>query len=158
MKALAMIGVAALASLTMVAQASASSFAPVSTNFQGTGKTELKKGSLTVQCWAVFNGQTDAAGAAKITSATFSSANGGSILCGGITATALPWLVSAPSSPTTATINNVSVSASIFGTCTGNVPLTLVAGAINFNTTLSPDCAVRSVTDIVTNPTVSIVP
>jgi len=153
MKALTMIGVVAVASLAMVAQASAASISPPGTSFTGVGATQLTKGALTIGCNAKFTGVTDAAGNAKITGAAFTAGN---FLCGAISATGLPWTVTVTSA-TTAQINNVSVSASVFGTCTGNVPATIVGGNITFNTTLAPNCAVQTTTPIATTPPVSIV-
>ncbi|MBO9558903.1 MAG: activator of alkane oxidation [Caulobacter sp.] len=155
MKVSSIIAVGALAAASLIAaQASAASISPPGTSFTGVGKTQLAKSGLpTIGCNANFTGSTDAAGNASITSATFTP---GSFLCSGISATGLPWSVTV-TGPTTATINNVSVSASIFGTCTGNVPATISGGNITFNTTLAPNCAVQTTSPIVTTPTVSIV-
>jgi hypothetical protein len=155
MKAFNILALGAAASLSLAAaQASAASISPPGTSFTGVGATQLSKSGLpTIGCKATFTGSTDAAGNASITSATFTA---GSFLCAGISATALPWSVTV-TGPTTATINGVSVSASIFGTCTGAVPATISGGSITFNTTLAPNCAVQTTSPIVTTPSVSIV-
>ncbi|HXU98912.1 MAG TPA: activator of alkane oxidation [Caulobacteraceae bacterium] len=153
MKTLITLGAAALAAFSITTQASAYSLHPRSTSFTGSGKTQLTKGSLTVPCTAKFTGHTDSVGVGHVTGAAFS----GSSLCTGIKATGLPWTAKAVSA-THAVIHNVSVSASIFGTCGPSNVRTAVSstGLITFsNVTLTPDCVVKG--SIQTTPHVTIV-
>jgi hypothetical protein len=141
MKTIITFGAAALLSFSLVAEASAYSLYPRSTNFTGTGKTQLTKGSLTVPCTAKFTGKTTSTGVGYVTSASFT----GSTICAGIKSTGLPWPGKAVSA-TKAYIYNVKVSASIFGTCgPTNVPTTVSStGLITFsNVTLTPNCVVK---------------
>jgi hypothetical protein len=155
MKTTFTLGIAALAALGFATQASATTYSlhPRNATFVGTGSTNLTKGSLVVPCTAKFTGKTDAAGVGHVTAASFT----GGTLCAGIRATGLPWTGKAVSA-TRAVIYNVSVSASIFGTCgPSNVPVTVSkTGVITFNNvTLKPDCKVKG--NITTKPAVTIV-
>jgi hypothetical protein len=152
MKTILTLGAAALLSFGLVAQASAYSLYPRSTNFTGAGKTQLTKGSLSVPCTAKFTGKTGSTGIGYVTSASFT----GSTICAGIKATGLPWVAKA-TSLTRGLIYRVSVSASIFGTCgPSNVPVTVSStGLITFsNVTLTPNCVIKG--SVQTTPHITI--
>jgi hypothetical protein len=153
MKTIGTFGMAVALGLTSAGMASGYSLSPKNASFTGVGKTTLTKGSLTVPCTAKFTGKTDAKGIGHITSATFS----GNILCGGVKATGLPWIGEATSA-TGGTIQNVAVTASVFGACgPTTIPLTLSkTGVLAFNNvTLKPNCAIKG--SIATKPVLTIV-
>ncbi|WP_394834960.1 hypothetical protein LVJ94_51520 [Pendulispora rubella] len=126
---------------------------PASTNFTASGSMTLKKGLVTLNCTATFTGATDAAGAGKVTAATFS---GGS-LCSGLKSAGFPWAV-VPSSTTQATVQNVTVNTSL-GACG---PSNLAAaynntnGSLTFtNAALSGGCSVSGT--LTTSPRITVV-
>jgi hypothetical protein len=148
----ALLALAPVAALGLAQSAQAYSFSPKSANFTAAGKTNLTKGSLTVPCTARFIGYTDKYGVGYVKAASYS----GSSLCTWIKSTGLPWKVKAASA-TTATVYNVSVSASIFGTCgPSNVPGTVKNSQFIFNNViLKPNCKINGA--VTTTPKVSIV-
>ncbi|WP_394846755.1 hypothetical protein LZC95_04735 [Pendulispora brunnea] len=126
---------------------------PASTNFTASGSMTLKKGLVTLNCTASFSGATDAAGAGKVTAASFS----GSSLCSGLTSANLPWPI-VPSSTTQVSVQNVRVNTSL-GACG---PSNLAAaynntnGSLTFsNASLSGGCSVSGT--LTTSPRITVV-
>ena len=117
-KALTMVCMMAVGTIA-AAPAFAAHAIPVSTTFTASGPTSLSVLGIAVPCTSTFVLVTDAGGNVTVTQATFT----GSSTCTGIHANNLPWSVSLPST-TSATINNVSVTA-VGVTCSGNVGATV---------------------------------
>ena len=126
---------------------------PVSTNFTASGSMTLKKGGVTLNCTANFTGGTDAAGAGKVTGASFS---GGSI-CNGLTATGLPWAI-VPSSTTQVSVQNVAVN-TLLGACgPSSLPAAFnnTNGSLTFNNAaLTGGCSVSGT--LTTAPRITVV-
>ncbi|MEP6967209.1 MAG: activator of alkane oxidation [Pseudomonadota bacterium] len=127
-----------VAGMTIATQAAAFSFTPKGVSFVAKGRTTLNKGGTVVPCKARLAGLTTATGVGHITSALF----GGSAACGAITATGLPWKVTATSG-NTAVIANVSFNVAGAGNCgPSSVPATVTTtGKFKFNSVpLGPNC------------------
>jgi hypothetical protein len=113
----------------------AASASPVNTTFVATGATNLSIAGINVPCTSNFVLVTDGSGNVSVTQATFS----GGGLCSSVHANNLPWSVSLPTT-TTAVINGVNVTASIF-TCAGSANATIGSSAITLVGTISSSCS-----------------
>lgn len=154
MKAYKTICLAALATFGLSTAAAAQTVTPVSTNFTASGPTSLTSGGTRLNCTSTFRGTTSADGrTASITSASLAGFG-----CGLVSATNLPWTVTAQST-TAITVSGVAVNVP-FATCG---PSNLSAaynnatGQMTFaNAPLAPNCSVTGT--LTTSPTLTIVP
>ncbi len=144
MKALQVLCLAAAASVAFASVASAATVSPAGGSFTAKGTTNLVKGGATLGCTATFNGTTDASGTfALVNSASFSGGPLGS--CAFVSATNLPWKITAPST-TSVIVQGVAVNTPI-GNCD---PTDLNGGWANGSPStmsftsqpLAPDCSV----------------
>lgn len=109
-------GAMAASAAFLVPQASAQTFSPTgSFTLANVGTFTVSKG-ITLNCNLAGAGSVDTAGNASVSSLTLS---GGGGLCGSITFTTTPYVVSGVS-PSTVTINGMVVTA-ITGNCAGNL-------------------------------------
>jgi len=111
MKAFKKLSIAALATIGLTGAALAATITPDGA-FQADGSTNLTKSILSLPCTAHFVGNVSG-GVGHVTSASFTGSGG---LCSSVTATNLPWTVTATSA-TTGTISGVAVNTPI-GNCT----------------------------------------
>jgi len=146
-KALAMACVMAAGTI-VAAPVFAATASPVNTTFTATGATNLSIAGINVPCTSTFVLVTDGSGNVSVTQATFS----GGGLCSSVHANSLPWSVSLPTT-TTAVINNVNVSASIF-TCSGNANATIGNSSITLTGQISSACSASGTLSI--SPTFSV--
>ncbi len=148
MKVLATVGVAALMTMGLAAQASAFSLNPKpTTSLTITGPTTLSAFGTTINCTSTFGGSINASGVGSISSASFSGSG-----CGIVSPSGLPWTVTAIDA-THADITNVKVVVAGLVTCgPGTVHGTLVGTqptkTLSFTGTIG-SCSVAS------NPTVT---
>lgn len=152
MNRLAILGVAAAASLALATSASAFTLSPVKKAFTATGPAALSLNGVTINCTATLTGKVTKTGAmAKITGASFSDATGS---CAQVMAADLPWMVK-PTGASTISINHIAASVPSCGPAKINA--TLSGGTIGINTTINPGgCMINA--SLTTSPTISIVP
>ncbi len=119
----------------LVPQASAQTFSPTGpfTLANTGGQIKVQKG-ITLSCNLAGSGSVDASGNASVTSLTLSGGTLG--LCGSITFTGTPYVVSGVS-PSTVTINGMVVTA-VTGNCAGNLTGSYSGGVITFTNATLP--------------------
>ena len=146
----------ALAALTPVSPALAFSFAPQSQPFVSSGRINFAGAGFRLDCKAVFSGETEAAGGARIDEVSFSGGLFGT--CRNVRPLGLPWRVKA-SGRVGVVISSVHVDAPLVGECEGrDVPAVLDSGGvIRFGqVALPPKCEVTGGA-LTTRPLVTIV-
>jgi len=132
------------------------SFAPLGKPFIGAGKMNFAGAGFDLHCNAVFTGETDAAGGARIDGVGFSGGFLGT--CRGVHPLGLPWRVRA-AGPRGVVISSVHVDAPLVGECEGHdVPAAIDdQGMIRFGQIpLPPKCKVAG-GSLTTRPMVTIV-
>ncbi len=148
--------VIALAALAPLSPALAFSFAPASQPFVSSGRMNFAGAGFRLDCHAVFSGETEAAGDARIDDVRFSGGLLGS--CRNVRPLGLPWRVKA-AGPAGMVISSVHVDAPLVGECEGrDVPAVIDAkGVIRFGQfPLPPRCKVAGGA-LTTKPLVTIV-